>query len=80
MKFYGAGVQRKKGSDGEVSFVNVIIPLTETVRVTAVKQAERIARRRKIQLEGVYLEANSRDRGGILTKNMQKQKASKNKR
>jgi hypothetical protein len=78
MKFYGVGTQRKKGSDGEVSFVSVLIPLTETIRVSAVKQAERISRKRKIQLEGVYLEASQkRDRGGILTKNMQKQKASK---
>lgn len=78
MKFYGVGTQRKKGLDGEVSFVSVRIPIDSTVRVTAVKEAEQKARRSRAVLEGVYLVVNQRtDRGGILTKNIMKQRASK---
>jgi hypothetical protein len=77
MRYFAVGSQKKKGLDGEVAFVNVMIPLTETSRVGAVNQANRIARRDKITLDGVYLLGGPKDSGGILTKNMKKQKASK---
>jgi hypothetical protein len=78
MRYYAVGIQRKKDTiSGEVVWANVLIPLTEVTRVGAVKQAQRIAKRDKIQLEGVYPERNTQSTGGILTKNMKKQREAK---
>ncbi len=78
MNFYGTGTKRVKGKDGVVSYTSVILPLTETSRVGAVKQAERIAKRERVKLDGVYLAKSSQKGGGILTKNAAERKANAN--
>jgi hypothetical protein len=79
MNFFAVGIQKGKSLDGTVSWTNRVFPLTETTRVGAVNQAERIARRDKILLQHVLPVGNqsSRDNGRTLTKNMQKEKAKK---
>ncbi|RPK20029.1 MULTISPECIES: hypothetical protein [Paenibacillus] len=78
MKFYGTGTKRVKGKDGVVSYVSVMLPLTETSRVGAVNQAERIAKRERVKLDGVYLAKGSSKAGSTLTKNAAKRKAMAN--
>jgi hypothetical protein len=78
MRYYATGTVRKKDKlSGEVTIVNVLIPLTKETRTAAVNQAERIARRDHIRLEGVYVDRRTQSNGSVLTKNMKKQKEAK---
>jgi hypothetical protein len=66
MEYYGVGFkkQQKKSKNSEAAETtgsgSVRIPLTETSRVLAVKQAERIAKRDGIELQAVYALRNAR--------------------
>jgi hypothetical protein len=75
MRYYATGTKKRKGQDGEVSIVNVLIPLTKTNRVEAVQQAYRIAKRDRLTSIDVRPAGNRTDTGGILTKNMKAEKA-----
>lgn len=78
MKYYGLGTQKRKGADGTVAYVSVVMPLTATTRIGAVNQAERIAKKDKIKLENVCVEKNSTRQGDILTKETKNRKKEAN--
>lgn len=77
MLYYAIGTQKRKDKQGNYEVITKRFVITEESRVGAVNQALRIAKMDRITLEFVRPEQSKSnlDWGGILTKNMQGQKA-----
>lgn len=81
MNYYGVGmktVKEKVGAETVTTVKTVIISYDEIVPATRIQQVngiERIARRDRVKLEGIYPMANQvNDRGGIMSKGIKAQK------